>query len=211
MYKTRACTWLLKNSLLILTNKLLSKTKKSSQNTSKLFIWSPFLFSSRGSCSLLWRAVDLNISVDALSLTPSLSQALFTLLLGLPSLQLNMDVWFTGRRSVTDHLPLLPSPSFQLHASRPTLAPNLMENIVHQLQALLHNYFLQCINIKPSLGLALTFTPTVFAYSGFCSGPWGAVCCEVAYFLRDSLFAFHMLWVYQEESHEGPSDYKKQR
>lgn len=116
-------------TLLILTNKLLSKTKKSSQNTSKnfkIFIWSPFLFSSWGLCSLLWRAVDLNISADALSLTPSLSQALFTLLLGLPSLQLNMDVWFTGRRSVTDHLPLLPSPSFQLHASRPSLTPNLM-------------------------------------------------------------------------------------
>lgn len=37
----------------------------------------------------------------------------------------------------------------------PSLARNLTENIVHQLQTVLHNYFLQCINIKPSPGSAL--------------------------------------------------------
>lgn len=73
----------------------------------------------------------------------------------------------------------------------PSLAPNLTENIVHQLQTVLHNYFLQCINIKPSPGSALqlaflTLTPTHFADSGFSSSPRGAICCEVAYFLRDS-------------------------
>lgn len=143
------------------------------------------------------------------TLPASLSQAVFTLALGLPSLQLNMDVWFTGRRSMTDHLRLLPSPSFQLSAIPHSLTPNLAEHIVHQLQTVLHNYFLQCINIKPSPGSALQLaflmlTPNDFAYSGDFSGPWGAICCEVASFLRDSLFAFHMLRAHQEESHEGP-------
>lgn len=53
---------------------------------------------------------------------------------------------------MTDHLRLLLSCSFQLPSS---LILNLTEHIVHQLQTVLHNYFLQCINIKPSPGSAL--------------------------------------------------------
>lgn len=123
--------------------------------------------SSKGSYWLSSQAKDSNISIYVLSLPPSLFHALFTLLWGLPSFQLNMDVWFTGRRSMTDHLLLLLSPSLQLS---PSLTPYHMKHTIHQLQTVLHNDFLQWRNMKPALGSALgltflTLPPTDFAYS----------------------------------------------
>lgn len=137
----------------------------------------------------------------SLCLPPSFLHTLFTLLLSLPSLQLNMDIWFIGKWSVTDHLLLVPSPAF--------LLPRVTKTIVHQLHIALLNYFLLCKNSQPVPGstLRLPFlplTPTDFAYSGCSTGPRGAVCWEVADFLGDGSSAFHMLRAYQEESHEGP-------
>lgn len=137
----------------------------------------------------------------SLCLPPSFLHTLFTLLLSLPSLQLNMDIWFIGKWSVTDHLLLVPSPAF--------LLPRVTKAIVHQLRIALLNYFLHGKNSRsvPGSTLRLTFltlTPTDVAYSGCSTGPRGAVCWKVADFLRDGSSAFHMLRAYQEESHEGP-------
>lgn len=176
----------------------------------------------RPRCQSCW-AIDSNISVDVLSLPPSLSQALFTLLLGLPSLRLNMDVWYTGRRHMTDCLLLLFSLSFQYSNLLSSFTPNLTEHIVHQLQTALRNYFLpeflHCINIKLSPGLApLTrscsdwlciLRPPLYPHP-LCA-PRGAICCEVAYFLqRHPLCLSHALSVPGEVTWRA-SDYKKQR
>lgn len=141
-----------------------------------------------------------NINVYVLALPSSLLHALFTLVLSLPSLQLNMDIWFIGKWSMTDHLLLVPSPAF--------LLPCVTKTIIHHIRIALLNDFLQCTNSRPAPGSALQLTflalaPADFAYSGCSTGPWGSVCWKVAYFLRDGSSAFHMLRAYQEESHEG--------
>jgi len=112
-----------------------------------------------------------------------------------------------------DHLRLLPSPSFQLSAIPHSLTPNLAEHIVHQLQTVLHNDFLQCINTKPSPGSALQLGLTAWPFLRSLQMTLHTQAIflvpEVLFVVRlpfssDSLFAFHMLRAHQEESHEGP-------
>lgn len=91
--QTWVCSRSFQNSLVVkLSNKVLLNPKREQiflKKPIRLFYLylkpiSPFLVSSQGSCWLQWRAIASNISVDVLCVPPSLSQALFTLLLGLP-------------------------------------------------------------------------------------------------------------------------------
>lgn len=96
--KTWACTCPIQTSKAVLktpkeNQKLFKKLNKQPHKQLFFFIWNlinPFLVSSwtpyQTPCWLLCCAVDSNISADVLSPPPSLSQALFTLQLGLPSL-----------------------------------------------------------------------------------------------------------------------------
>lgn len=118
---------------------------------------------------------------------------------------------------MTDHLlQLLLPPASRVSAS-PTLpfsTPFPPKNSIHQLQNVAPGHLLQCEETQaPGHSGPLRFSasdktlqtqapPSTLPF--FSTAPRGAACCEVAYFLRDSLFAFHMLREYQEESHEGP-------
>lgn len=151
--------------------------------------------------------------------SPCLSLPSFVYITRRPSLSPTKYGRLIYREEKHDRSP--PSASLCLFPTLPLpplpLTPNLTEHIVHQLQTVLHNYFLQCINIKPSPGSALqlaflTLTPNDFAYSGFFF-LWSPRCC----LLWSCLFPKRQpLCLSHAPSAPGgvtwrASDYKKQR
>lgn len=97
-----------------------------------------------GTCwfSRVYWAMDYSVGVDVVCLSASRPLALFTLLMGLPSLQLNMDARFIMRGAMTEQLLLLLFLLARLSDIPASVICNFKEQIFLQLQTVSHYYFL---------------------------------------------------------------------